>query len=55
MGPVILPGKREDHIHTLLRPFDELPDDEKKKDHDAIRNYPRSVGLVGWKIIFLEE
>jgi len=46
--------KRELRIHTLLVPFDKLPDPEKAKDHNSITNYPSIVTLVGWKIVFVD-
>ena len=47
--------KRALHRHTLLVPFAKLDDEEKAKDHDSIRNYPETVALVGWKIVFAES
>jgi hypothetical protein len=47
--------KRDLHEHTLLVPFDKLDEEEKAKDHDAIRNYPETVALVGWKIVFAKS
>lgn len=44
--------KEVERIHTLLVPFEKLPDGEEKKDHDAIQNYPSIVSLIGWKIVF---
>jgi hypothetical protein len=46
--------KKNQRVHTLLTPFNMLDDHEKEKDHDAIRNYPDTVALVGWKIVFLK-
>ncbi len=43
---------KEERIHTLLVPFKDLNNHEKSKDHDAITNYPETVSLVGWKILF---
>jgi hypothetical protein len=47
--------KKEERIHTLIVPFDELPESEKPKDHDAIKNFPGTVALVAWKITFVRE
>lgn len=44
--------KKDERVHTLMVPFEALSDEEKPKDHDAIRNYPGTVALVGWKIAF---
>ena len=44
--------KRELHMHTMLIPFDRLDECDEDKDHDAIRNSPETVALVGWKIVF---
>lgn len=44
--------KRELRQHTMLIPFNELDEEDKAKDHDALRNYPETVALVGWKIVF---
>ncbi|MCX6901622.1 MAG: hypothetical protein NT105_23325 [Verrucomicrobia bacterium] len=47
--------KDEERRHTLLKPFKDLPDHEKIKDHDAIRNFPDMADLVGWRIAFVEH
>ncbi len=44
--------KKKERIHTLLVPYDDLDEKERGKDHDAIKNYPETVSLVGWKIVF---
>jgi hypothetical protein len=41
--------------HNLLVPYDKLPDDQKAKDHQAIRNYPDLARLAGYKIVFLDD
>ncbi len=45
--------KEEERLHTLLKPFDELPDKEKEKDYSAIKNYQKMADLIGYKITFL--
>lgn len=45
----------EKRRHNLLVPFDKLPDDQKPKDHQAIRSYPDLAKLAGYKIVFLSS
>ena len=47
--------KDEERQHTLLIPFKDLSDEDKAKDHDAIRNFPGMADLVGWRISFFEH
>ena len=42
---------KERLLHTCLIPFDELPADERDKDHEAILSLPNTVALVGFKIV----
>jgi hypothetical protein len=47
-GPDYNEGKK---IHHLLVPYEELPEVEKKKDRDAVLNYPKNLRLAGFKIV----
>jgi len=47
-GPVKDKHKK---IHPCLVPWEKLPEDEKEKDRDSIRNLPLLVGMVGFKIV----
>ena len=40
--------------HNLLVSYDKLPNDQKPKDHQAIRTYPDLARLAGYKIVFLD-
>lgn len=44
--------KRDLRQHTMLIPFEELDKEDQVKDHDAIKHYPETVALVGWKLVF---
>lgn len=37
-------------IHNLLMPYKDLPEQDKDKDRNAVRNYPEIVKLAGYKI-----
>jgi len=37
-------------LHHLLKPYSELPNFEKEKDRNAIRNYPALLDKVGYRI-----
>jgi hypothetical protein len=37
-------------LHPSLVPYDELPEDEREKDRDAIRDLPRMLAEAGFEI-----
>jgi len=45
--------KTEERLHTLLIPFDDLPEEEKEKDYDAVQHYQEMADLIGYKITFM--
>ena len=48
-----IPGDETDlgkHIHKWLRPWNELPNDIKQNDYDAVNNIPKYLALIGEKI-----
>lgn len=45
--------KKEERLHTLLIPFDELPPEEQEKDYFTIRHYQDIADLIGYKIGFM--
>jgi hypothetical protein len=48
-------GKKRDDArqkHPLLIPYGDLPESEKEKDRDSIRQYPKRVAEAGYKIVF---
>jgi hypothetical protein len=47
-GPVRQDDRRK---HNLLIPFDRLPEVEKNKDRQSIRDYPELVGRAGFRIV----
>ena len=38
-------------LHKCLKPFEELPEDDKQKDRDAVTNYPTIADRAGFKIV----
>jgi hypothetical protein len=43
--------QREAHRSDCLVPYADLPDEERDKDRDTIRWYPKAAGLAGLKIV----
>lgn len=41
----------ERKLHRCLKPFEELSDEDKQKDRDAVRNYPKIATMAGFKIV----
>jgi ryanodine receptor 2 len=39
-------------VHPLMVPYDELPESERSKDRDAIRNYPQVLRIAGYRVVF---
>ena len=48
--------KRDDDLklHNLLIPYSKLPNDEKEKDRNSIRDYPKRLRLVGYRINWIK-
>lgn len=40
-------------LHPLMVPYLQLPEDEKEKDREAVRNYPKQVAAAGLAIVWL--
>lgn len=38
-------------IHNALIPYNDLPENDKKKDRNSVRSYPDIVKLAGYKIV----
>ena len=38
-------------LHKCLKPFEELPEDDKQKDRDAVTNYPKIADQADFKIV----
>ena len=38
-------------IHPCLVPWKKLPEDEKEKDRDAVRNIPELIALAGFSVV----
>jgi hypothetical protein len=47
-GPV---GQNDLLKHDLLIPYDRLPEEQKHKDRQAIRDYPELARLAGFRIV----
>jgi len=41
--------------HPLLVPYADLPEPEKDKDRQTVRNYPKYARLAGFKIVVLRK
>lgn len=38
--------------HNLMVPYSELPQEERRKDREAVLNYPSVLSIAGYKIVF---
>ena len=46
-------GKNRDNmhlLHNLIIPFHQVPDDQKEKDRDVIKNIPYILALGGYQL-----
>jgi len=48
---------RDDDLrhHPMIRKYDDLPRENKEKDRNSVRNYPKRVAEAGYRIVWLAQ